>query len=40
VLDATPTARELEPLGDPYRPYRSVLAWYCRGIRSRRRPAQ
>jgi DNA-3-methyladenine glycosylase II len=25
----TPTARDLEPLGDPYRPYRSVLAWYC-----------
>jgi DNA-3-methyladenine glycosylase II len=25
----TPTARELEPLGDSYRPYRSVLAWYC-----------
>jgi DNA-3-methyladenine glycosylase II len=25
----TPTAKELEPLGDPYRPYRSVLAWYC-----------
>jgi DNA-3-methyladenine glycosylase II len=25
----TPTARELDPLGDPYRPYRSVLAWYC-----------
>jgi DNA-3-methyladenine glycosylase II len=25
----TPTARELEPFGDPYRPYRSVLAWYC-----------
>ena len=24
-----PSARELEPLGDPYRPYRSVLAWYC-----------
>ena len=24
-----PTARELQPLGDPYRPYRSVLAWYC-----------
>jgi DNA-3-methyladenine glycosylase II len=24
-----PTARELEPLGDPYRPYRSVAAWYC-----------
>jgi DNA-3-methyladenine glycosylase II len=25
----TPTARELEPLGDPYRPFRSVVAWYC-----------
>ena len=25
----TPTARELEPLGDRYRPYRSVVAWYC-----------
>jgi DNA-3-methyladenine glycosylase II len=25
----TPTARELEPLGDPYRPYRTVLTWYC-----------
>jgi DNA-3-methyladenine glycosylase II len=25
----TPSARELEPLGDPYRPYRSVAAWYC-----------
>jgi len=25
----TPTARELAPLGDPYRPYRSVVAWYC-----------
>ena len=24
-----PTARELEPLGDPYRPYRTVIAWYC-----------
>jgi len=24
-----PSARELEPLGDPYRPYRSVVAWYC-----------
>jgi DNA-3-methyladenine glycosylase II len=24
-----PTARELEPFGDPYRPYRTVLAWYC-----------
>jgi len=25
----TPTAKELGPLGDPYRPYRSVVAWYC-----------
>jgi DNA-3-methyladenine glycosylase II len=25
----TPTAKELEPLGDPYRPYRSIVAWYC-----------
>jgi DNA-3-methyladenine glycosylase II len=25
----TPTAKELEPLGDPYRPYRSVVAYYC-----------
>jgi DNA-3-methyladenine glycosylase II len=24
-----PTARELEPLGEPFRPYRSVTAWYC-----------
>jgi DNA-3-methyladenine glycosylase II len=25
----TPTAKQLDPLGDPYRPYRSVVAWYC-----------
>ena len=25
----TPTARELEPLGDRFRPYRTVAAWYC-----------
>jgi DNA-3-methyladenine glycosylase II len=24
-----PTARELNPLGDQFRPYRSVTAWYC-----------
>jgi DNA-3-methyladenine glycosylase II len=24
-----PTARELRPLGEPFRPYRSVAAWYC-----------
>jgi len=28
-LAEIPTARELEALGDPYRPYRSVAAWYC-----------
>lgn len=28
MLDA-PSARDLEPLGDPYRPYRSIAAWYC-----------
>jgi DNA-3-methyladenine glycosylase II len=25
----TPTPKQLEPLGEPYRPYRSVLAFYC-----------
>jgi DNA-3-methyladenine glycosylase II len=24
-----PTAKDLAPLGDPLRPYRSVAAWYC-----------
>jgi DNA-3-methyladenine glycosylase II len=24
-----PTPEVLEPLGDPFRPYRSVVAWYC-----------
>jgi DNA-3-methyladenine glycosylase II len=24
-----PNAKELLPLGEPYRPYRSVVAWYC-----------
>jgi len=28
-LDPTPTAKELAPLGDPFRPYRSMVAWYC-----------
>jgi DNA-3-methyladenine glycosylase II len=28
-LEPAPTARELEPLGERYRPYRSVAAWYC-----------
>jgi DNA-3-methyladenine glycosylase II len=28
-LSTTPPAKELEPLGDPFRPYRSIAAWYC-----------
>ena len=24
-----PTEKQLDPLGDPFRPYRSVAAWYC-----------
>jgi DNA-3-methyladenine glycosylase II len=26
---AMPTPKQLEALGDPFRPYRSLLAWYC-----------
>ena len=25
----TPTPKQLEVLGEPYRPYRSIVAWYC-----------
>ncbi|MET0628026.1 MAG: DNA-3-methyladenine glycosylase 2 family protein [Acidimicrobiia bacterium] len=28
-MAAMPTARELESLGEAFRPYRSVAAWYC-----------
>jgi len=28
-LPETPTPKELMVLGEPYRPYRSVVAWYC-----------
>jgi DNA-3-methyladenine glycosylase II len=28
-LDPPPTAKQLEPLGEPFRPYRSVVARYC-----------
>lgn len=28
-LTEPPRARALVPLGDPFRPYRSVVAWYC-----------
>jgi len=28
-MDVAPVAAELEALGDPYRPWRTVAAWYC-----------
>jgi 3-methyladenine DNA glycosylase/8-oxoguanine DNA glycosylase len=28
-LEPAPTAKELAPLGDPFRPYRSLVAWWC-----------
>ena len=28
-LDAMPTAKQLEPLGEAFRPYRSLVAWWC-----------
>jgi 3-methyladenine DNA glycosylase/8-oxoguanine DNA glycosylase len=28
-LDAMPTAKQLEPLGEPFHPYRSLVAWWC-----------
>ena len=28
-LAAAPTQKELVPLGEPYRPWRSAAAWYC-----------
>ena len=28
-LDPPPTAKQLEPLGDRFRPYRSIVARYC-----------
>ena len=39
-LPETPSAVQLAPLGDPYRPYRSVLAWYCwRAVEPRPQPS-
>lgn len=29
TLDPPPTAKQLGPLGDPFRPYRSIVARYC-----------
>jgi DNA-3-methyladenine glycosylase II len=28
-LAEVPSAKELEPLGDRFRPYRTLAAWYC-----------
>ena len=28
-LETMPTPKQLGPLGDPYRPYRSAAAWFC-----------
>jgi 3-methyladenine DNA glycosylase/8-oxoguanine DNA glycosylase len=28
-VDPMPTAKQLAPLGDPFRPYRTLAAWYC-----------
>ncbi len=28
-LDEVPSPRQLAELGEPYRPYRSLVAWYC-----------
>ena len=28
-LEPMPSPKQLEPAGDPYRPYRSLLAWWC-----------
>lgn len=28
-LPAVPSSRELQPRGDAFRPYRSIVAWYC-----------
>ena len=28
-IDPMPTAKQLEPLGEPFHPYRSLVAWWC-----------
>jgi 3-methyladenine DNA glycosylase/8-oxoguanine DNA glycosylase len=28
-LEQMPTPKELQPLGDPFQPYRSLVAWWC-----------
>jgi len=32
-LPTVPSAAELEPEGEAFRPYRSVAAWYCWRVR-------
>ena len=29
LAGVTPSAKELVPLGEPFRPHRSIVAWYC-----------
>jgi DNA-3-methyladenine glycosylase II len=38
-IDPPPTAKQLQPLGEPFRPYRSVVARYCWEEVARRRAA-
>jgi len=38
-LPEIPTPKELMALGDPYRPYRSAVAWYCWRAMDTRLPA-
>jgi DNA-3-methyladenine glycosylase II len=28
-MDALPDPKDLHGLGEPFRPFRSVVAWYC-----------
>ena len=38
-LDEIPTPKQLEVLGEPFRPYRSLVAWYCWQVVDDRGPA-
>jgi len=38
-MGETPTANELMPLGDRFRPYRTVAAWYCWRVAGTKPPA-
>ncbi len=37
-LTEIPTPKQLLPLGDPFRPYRSLVAWYCWRVVDNRTP--